>query len=98
MKSNIKVAVFILLAFALTTQAEPIIIPIASQGLDKSIETPKRGEKTEAIRKQYGEPQSISGPNGEPPITQWKYKTFSVYFEGDTVIHSVLKHQPTTKP
>lgn len=31
---------------------------------------------------------------GQPPITRWDYRSFSVYFEYDHVINSVLHHQP----
>ena len=31
---------------------------------------------------------------GHPPITRWDYRSFSVYFEYDHVINSVLHHQP----
>jgi hypothetical protein len=33
-------------------------------------------------------------PVGQPPITRWDYRTFSVYFEYDHVVNSVLHHQP----
>ena len=36
-------------------------------------------------------PQDIKGPVGEPPISQWHYQDFVVYFEGNRVIHAVVK-------
>ena len=33
-------------------------------------------------------------PVGQPPITRWDYREFSVYFEYDHVINSVRHHQP----
>jgi hypothetical protein len=29
---------------------------------------------------------------GDPPITRWVYDRFTVYFENDRVIHSVVHH------
>ena len=78
----------------ITTRAETILIPINSQGADlRGIKLPTTGEIQQSIREQYGEPDSISGPTGKPPISRWNYRQFSVYFESDRVIHSVLKHQ-----
>ena len=36
-------------------------------------------------------------PVGQPPITRWDYREFSVYFEYDHVINSVRHHRPRTK-
>lgn len=45
---------------------------------------------TASVRARWGEPQSVRGPVGEPPISQWRYPGFTVYFERDRVIHTVL--------
>ena len=50
---------------------------------------PRRGLSQADVRQQYGEPASIKGPIGEPPITRWDYNGFSVYFEYQTVLHTV---------
>ena len=35
---------------------------------------------------------------GQPPITRWDYREFSVYFERDRVINSVRHHQRAQPP
>lgn len=42
------------------------------------------------VEKKYGQAESKLGPVGEPAITTWKYPHFSVFFESNIVIHSVV--------
>ena len=73
--------------------SEEIIIGIGQQGSDTlKSSLPKRGSTQSSVATEFGEPNSKSGPTGQPPIETWQYDHFSVYFEGDYVIHSVLKH------
>ncbi len=51
---------------------------------------PTRGMSMKAVKDFYGEPASTTTAVGEPPITRWNYAKFSVYFEHNTVIHSVI--------
>lgn len=50
---------------------------------------PKRGISMEAVLDKFGEPDQRFGPIGEPPITEWVYGSFRVYFEHRTVLHSI---------
>ncbi len=50
---------------------------------------PRRGIRMEAVLAEFGEPDERYGPVGEPPITEWVYGTFRVYFEHDLVLHSI---------
>ena len=76
-------------------QAEVIQIPIASQGSAlKDIPRPRTGMHRNAVHEQFGTPQAINGPVGEPPISRWYYPQFVVTFEHEHVIHTVLKHTP----
>ena len=83
-----------LMALTGISQAETILLPIAGQGdyLGEIIK-PVKGQKQQQISHQFGTPIHTSTPTGTPPITRWDYPDFSVYFEGDVVIHSVLKHR-----
>jgi hypothetical protein len=74
------------------SQAETISIPVGQQA--STVDKPSLGYSMQQVKANYGEPLKISGPTGEPPITRWDYASFSVYFESDTVIHSVSKHRP----
>lgn len=50
---------------------------------------PRRGISMDDVLSQFGEPRERFGPVGEPPITEWVYGTFRVYFEHQIVLHSI---------
>lgn len=60
--------------------------PNSPQGLLR----PKGGETMSQVKARFGQPEAIKGPVGEPPITRWDYAKFSVFFEHDRVIDSVV--------
>lgn len=82
-------AIFALCSFA--TQAEQVRLPIGHQSQSWDGELPLRGSTKTQVESQFGNPQSSEGPTGEPPIYFWEYPDFTVYFEADHVIHSVVK-------
>jgi hypothetical protein len=51
---------------------------------------PNRGSTMTAVQGRFGEPSQRHATVGNPPITRWDYPQFSVYFEHDRVLHSVL--------
>ena len=61
-----------------------------------SIETPRAGMNMESVRAKYGNPVrehpavSTTGGPLHPPITRWDYNGYSVFFEHDLVLHSVI--------
>jgi hypothetical protein len=57
-----------------------------------AIQTPRNGVTMDSVRQQYGDPISEGAAIGDPPITRWDYEGFSVYFEHDLVLHSVIHH------
>jgi len=57
-----------------------------------AIQTPDRGLSMSQVRQQFGEPVTSAAAIGEPPITRWDYADYSVFFENDTALHSVI-HQ-----
>ncbi|MGL4318729.1 MAG: phosphodiesterase [Pseudomonas sp.] len=81
------------LCLPLATWAETIEIPLGQQG-QSSLALPRLGESRHAVLERYGLADEEHAPVGQPPITRWDYRTFSVYFEYDHVIDSVLHHQP----
>ena len=42
------------------------------------------------VRSEWGEPVAEYRAIGSPPITRWEFQEFSVYFEYDHVISSVI--------
>lgn len=56
---------------------------------EQSIDMPKRGLSMNQVINQYGEPLTKKAAVGSPPITEWQYENYSVYFERQWVIKSV---------
>lgn len=54
------------------------------------ISVPLTGQSMEKVENQYGPPLEKMTPVGEPPITRWRYAEYTVYFEHEHVIHSVI--------
>ncbi len=50
---------------------------------------PNRGLSMAAVLGKFGEPNQRFGPVGQPPISEWVYGSFRVYFEYRTVLHSI---------
>ncbi len=50
---------------------------------------PNRGINMDDVLGEFGEPEERFGPVGEPPITEWVYGSFRVYFEYKIVLHTV---------
>ncbi|MFL1465433.1 hypothetical protein ACQUWM_02155 [Marinobacter sp. DUT-3] len=71
--------------------ADEVKIPVGSQAERSQADLPRTGMTQGNVRKAWGDPQQTRGPVGEPPISQWHYDGFVVYFEDDRVIHAVLK-------
>jgi len=57
----------------------------------EGIARPSRGQSMQRVRELFGEPTSIYPWVGDPPITRWAYEKFTVYFEEQYVINSVIK-------
>lgn len=61
---------------------------------DVSVQVPGRGMTMTAVEEKFGSPETKYDEVGDPPITRWDYPQFSVYFEYQYVIHSVVKVTP----
>lgn len=86
-------ALFMTLAPVTGALAEELRVPVGSQADRGDQNVPRVGTTQASVRASWGQPASIEGPIGQPPITQWNYGNFVVYFESDRVIHSVLTPQ-----
>ncbi len=60
--------------------------PTASEEVSR----PTRGMKMEQVIELYGEPRERLPAVGQPPITRWVYDGYTVYFEHEYTITSVL--------
>ncbi len=94
-----RVLLALLLSGPALVGAEIIRVPIAQQGSDiDHIARPSKGDSKASVLGQFGDPQQRVAARGRPPISSWKYAEFTVYFEYEHVIHSVLVHRPTNLP
>lgn len=85
------------LALAVPANAETIRIPVGYQG-QAEVPMPRRGESKTSVLERFGLADQEHASVGEPPITRWDYRTFSVYFEHKHVINSVRHHQRNSPP
>jgi hypothetical protein len=80
---------------ATLAHADEVVVPVSQQAADlMDMPRPSNGMNMNRVKSIYGEPNASSGPVGQPPITTWEYDLFTVYFEHNLVIHTVLKHNP----
>ena len=70
--------------------AEDLRVPVGSQVERSQQSMPRTGMIQASVRAAWGQPDSTDAAVGQPPISQWHYGKFVVYFEKDRVIHSVL--------
>lgn len=54
------------------------------------MELPENGTSQSEVRSRFGEPEQVHATVGDPPITRWDYDRWSVYFEHDLVLFTVL--------
>lgn len=76
-----------------TTRTTGDVLLIDSIQSAPDMKTPRNGMTMDMVRRQFGTPISEGSSIGDPPITRWEYKDFSVYFEYNLVLHSVV-HRP----
>jgi hypothetical protein len=56
----------------------------------EGVSRPARGLNMQQVRNNFGEPINELPWVGEPPITRWQYADFTVYFEHQYVINTVV--------
>ena len=82
--------------------SEPTLAPINTHGFLKTagenqpVKRPSKGMSIHKVQRLFGEPVKKMPSTGKPPITRWVYDQFTVYFEGQYVIHAV-KNRPLTQ-
>ncbi len=79
--------------------AEVIRVPVGEQASNQpAIDMPTKGMTKERVKSLFGEPQQEIPGKGQPPIMRWQYQDFTVYFEGNAVIHCVRNFKPVAAP
>jgi len=51
---------------------------------------PDNGLSMDEVSARFGEPSNKNAAVGDPPITRWDYDRFSVYYEYELVLFTVL--------
>jgi hypothetical protein len=72
------------------SMAETIVVNDQVTVRESTIDRPAGGMSMQAVESRYGAPQERHAAVGKPPITRWDYATFTVFFENDRVIHTVV--------
>ena len=54
------------------------------------MELPVNGQDKATVEAKFGTPSEKLPAVGDPPISSWKYDTYSVYFEHDLVLFTVF--------
>ncbi len=82
--------ILLLLALGAATPALAETLSTNTGSPASSADHPNRGSTMATVQSRFGEPTQRHATVGNPPITRWDYPQFSVYFENDRVLHSVL--------
>lgn len=61
-----------------------------SATMSSNIPVPVNNMSMKVVQNQFGSPDNVAFPVGDPPIARWYYPQYTVYFEFDRVIISVV--------
>ena len=84
----LRILLLLALGAAAPAMAETLATPAGSPA--STADHPSRGSTMATVQGRFREPTQRHATVGDPPITRWDYPQFSVYFEHDRVLHSVL--------
>lgn len=90
MRSAKLLALLIGCAIAGGAGAETVLVDGHAQVEQSAVPRPVRGTTMHEVEAKFGAPQKRYPTVGKPPITRWDYPSFSVYFEFNRVVHSVV--------
>jgi hypothetical protein len=57
---------------------------------EEGIPRPTRSMTMDQVSQRFGQPNTAHAAVGDPPITRWDYPSYSVFFEYNHVLTSVL--------
>jgi hypothetical protein len=70
--------------------SQSLNMPLANKP-KSNVKRPVKASSKKKVLANFGEPVNRHKPKGKPPIERWDYQEFSVYFESNFVIHSVVR-------
>ena len=77
-------------AFSLSPALLADVLLIEEVRQADQMELPENGVKKADVKARFGEPTKTNAAVGDPPISSWEYERWSVYFEHDLVLFTVL--------
>lgn len=81
----------VIMAFLMATVSAAADVLLIEEVRERMLrDLPSNGLSKSEVEQRYGRPNERRAPVGEPPISRWLYDEYSVYFEHDLVIESVL--------
>ena len=84
-----RIVLAIMLAFTIQPIAADVLL-IDEVRQSERMQLPVNGQSKADVSAKYGSPVKKGSAVGDPPITRWEYDTYSVYFEYDLVLFTVL--------
>ena len=90
MRSVKLLALLIGCAMAGGAAAEMVLVDGHVQIEQSSVARPTKGTTMHQVEAKFGAPAKRYPAVGKPPITRWDYPSFSVFFEFNRVVHSVV--------
>ncbi|MDJ0654384.1 MAG: hypothetical protein QNJ40_09545 [Xanthomonadales bacterium] len=78
-----------------TVRKDVLLIDRMAKTANRAV--PVNGLSMTDVESRFGAPSSKQAPVGDPPIARWEYAEFTVYFEYDKVIHSVVRRATDTE-
>jgi len=96
-KGHLFLAAVLAAPLAAPAHAEVLLIDAIEQApanAPDGLPRPARGMTMKQVRAQFGEPAMAHPWVGEPPITRWDYPDYSVFFEHEYVLETVVHRKP----
>jgi hypothetical protein len=85
--------IFVLSLLPLTAVSDVLLIDAITQETPNSADgllRPTRSMSMATVKARFGEPVQEHPWIGDPPISRWDYEGYSVYFENDLVLTTVV--------
>ncbi len=80
-------------SFVIATAASADVLLINAMREAANVPRPVNGMSMAEVESRFGAPTQKHPAIGQPPITRWDYDRYSVYFEHQTVLHSVVRRE-----
>ena len=96
MRARVLLALLAACAISATAAAETVVIDGQLHVAPTTVPHPQRSQTMRQVEQRFGTPERRYPTVGQPPITRWDYRNFSVFFEYNRVVHAVV-HAPTAE-